>query len=249
MSMDAFAAIPTGHLMIALAELDVGRALAEIEALRGRGVRVSLFAFLVASIAKTIAEHPDLNLVRHGRRLVRFDDVDVSVPVEVQTDHGHYPRELVIRRAQTKTAPEIFAEIEAARSEHSATGTLGADDRWVRRLMHFLAWLPRPLRIATMRFAMGSAFRIKKSAGTTLVTSVGKFASVPGFVFTFTTGPRAAAFAIGGVVEKAWVHEGQLAIRPIQSLSIMIDHDLVDGAPAARFGQRLARRIESAEGL
>ena len=54
-----------------------------------------------------------------------------------------------------------------------------------------------PLRIATMRFAMGSAFRIKESAGTTLVTRVGKFAS----------------------------------------------------APAARFGRRLAQRIESAEGL
>lgn len=74
-------------------------------------------------------------------------------------------------------------------------------------------------------------------------------ATISGFVFTLTTGPRAATFAIGGVVEKPWAHEGTLALRKIQSLSIMIDHDLVDGGPAARFGRRLVDRIERAEGL
>jgi hypothetical protein len=29
----------------------------------------------------------------------------------------------------------------------------------------------------------------------------------------------------------------------------MVDHDLVDGAPAARFAERLQGSIESAEGL
>lgn len=248
-AMDAFAALPDPHLMVALVEVDVTRALAAIEAMRARGERVSLFAFLVRSIAVTIAEHPDLNLVRHGDRFARFDDVDVSVPIEVQTKDGPFPREIVLRRAQDRTPVEIFAEIEGARNRQERSGTLGDEDRWNHRMLALLGWTPRWLRIAVMRWMMRSAFRIKARAGTTLVTSVGKFASLSGQVFTFTTGPRAATFAIGSVVEKPWVHEHVIAIRWIQALSIMIDHDLVDGGPAARFAKRLAERIELAEGL
>jgi pyruvate/2-oxoglutarate dehydrogenase complex dihydrolipoamide acyltransferase (E2) component len=32
-------------------------------------------------------------------------------------------------------------------------------------------------------------------------------------------------------------------------LTISVDHDLVDGAPAARFARRLADLVESADGL
>ncbi len=248
-AMDAFAALPDTHLMVALLELDVTRALAAIEAMRGRGERVSLFSFLVRSIAASIAEHPDMNLVRHGRRFVRFDDVDVSVPVEVQTKDGPFPHEVVLRRAQDLSPLGVFEKLEAARQAHARSGALSAEDRWNRRMMALLRWTPRWVRVALMRWMMASAFRIKARAGTTLVTSVGKFASIAGHVFTFTTGPRAATFAIGSVVQKPWVHDGAIAVRSIQSLSIMIDHDLVDGGPAARFAKRLAERVESAEGL
>ncbi len=247
--MDAFAALPTNHLMVASIELDVTQAQAALATMQARGERVSLFAFLVQAIAATIAEHPDLNLVRHGRRFVRFDDVDVSVPIEVSTPDGVYPREVVLRRAQQRTAVELYAEIEAARRTHSRSGALGAEDRWNRRMMALALWLPRAFRIAILRWMMRSAFVIRKRAGTTLVTSVGKFASISGSVFTFTTGPRAATFAIGSVVDKPWVHDGSIAIRSIQSISIMVDHDLVDGGPAARFARRLAERVERAEGL
>lgn len=249
LAMDAFAAIPKGHPMVALLELDVTRALAAIAERRARGERLSLFAFVVQAIAASIAEHPDLNLVRHGRRLVRFEDVDVSVPVEVQTPQGPVPREVVLRRAQHRSVQELYAELEQARERHEATGETSDEDRWARALMRAVRWLPRLLRVALMRGIVGSAFRIKARAGTTLITSVGKFASIPGFSFTFSTGPRAAIFVVGSVSEKSWVHCGQVVPRSILGLSVMVDHDLVDGAPAARFAARLQSRIEAAEGL
>lgn len=248
-SMEVFSALPPSHLMIALLEIDVTRAIEVVETMRGRGERISLFAFLVHAIAATIAEHPDMNLVRHGRRFVRFADVDVAVPIEVRTPDGHSPHQVVLRRAHTKSAAELFAEIEAAKASHVTRGATGSEDAWNRRSMAGLGFLPRWARLAMLRGVMRSAHRIKERAGTTLVTSVGKFASIPGFVFTHTTGPRAATFAVGGVVDKPWAHEGTIALRKIQSLSIMIDHDLVDGGPAARFARRLVDRVERAEGL
>jgi chloramphenicol O-acetyltransferase len=248
-AIESYGALPPSHLMTAVMELDVTTALARIEALRQAGTRVSLFAFLVHVIAKAIREHPDLNRVRHGNRLVDFDDVDVSVPVEVSTPQGKFPREIVVRGAQTRSPAEIFRFIEAAREQHRARGSLGAEDRWARRMMRLLLLLPRFVRLFLMRVTMRSAFAVKRLAGTTLVTSVGKFASIPGFAFSFTTGPRASAFAIGSVVDKPWIHQGQIVPRSILGLSVMLNHDLVDGGPAARFARRLQQLVESAEGL
>ena len=249
LAMDAFAAIPKGHPMVGLLELDVTDAMAVIDALQRSGERVSLFAFVVRSIAVALSEHPELNQVRHGKRLLRFDDVDVSVPVEVEADAARVPREVVIRRAQQRSVREIYAELEAARARHEASGALGAEDRWARRTMRAVGWLPAFARTAFVRMIVRNGFRIKARAGTTLVTSVGKFAAIPGFSFTFSTGPRAAVFVVGSVVEKPWLYGGQVCARKVLALSVIVDHDLVDGAPAARFAHRLQALIESAHGL
>ena len=41
----------------------------------------------------------------------------------------------------------------------------------------------------------------------------------------------------------------QVEAREYLSITITVDHDIVDGAPAARFIQRLKERIESGYGL
>lgn len=247
--MDGFAAVRAGHPMTAMLEFDVTAPLAAIEELRSRGTRVSLFAFIVRSIAVAISEHPELNMVRHGKYLVRFEDVDVSVPVEVRTPEGNFPRETVIRRAQDLSSTETYAQLEAARARHTRTGSMSDVDRWLHRVLRLIQLFPRFVRVAIMRLAMRNAFRIKAHTGTTLVTSVGKFAAIPGFYSTFSTGPRAAVFVVGSVVEKPWIHAGQIVPRSVLTLTALIDHDLVDGAPAARFAQRLKALVESGEGL
>ena len=50
----------------------------------------------------------------------------------------------------------------------------------------------------------------------------------------------------------AWkpaVIEGRIEPREILNLTVMFDHDVVDGAPATRFVKRLVELIESGYGL
>jgi pyruvate/2-oxoglutarate dehydrogenase complex dihydrolipoamide acyltransferase (E2) component len=54
---------------------------------------------------------------------------------------------------------------------------------------------------------------------------------------------------VGGIGEKSGVVDGQIALREYLSLTISFDHELVDGAPAARFTRRLQELIESGYGL
>jgi pyruvate/2-oxoglutarate dehydrogenase complex dihydrolipoamide acyltransferase (E2) component len=55
--------------------------------------------------------------------------------------------------------------------------------------------------------------------------------------------------AVGGIAQKPGVHEGEIAIREYLDLTVSIDHDVVDGAPAARFVQSLRSLLEAGYGL
>jgi len=55
--------------------------------------------------------------------------------------------------------------------------------------------------------------------------------------------------ALGGIVEKPGVVDGCIAIREYLDLTLLFDHDVIDGAPAARFTARFQELIESAYGL
>ena len=53
----------------------------------------------------------------------------------------------------------------------------------------------------------------------------------------------------GGIGEKPGVVDHQIAVRQYLSVTISFDHDVIDGAPAARFIQRLKEFIERGDGL
>lgn len=50
---------------------------------------------------------------------------------------------------------------------------------------------------------------------------------------------------VGSIAWKPAVVEGRIEPREILNLTVMFDHDVIDGAPAARFARRLVDLIES----
>jgi pyruvate dehydrogenase E2 component (dihydrolipoamide acetyltransferase) len=59
--------------------------------------------------------------------------------------------------------------------------------------------------------------------------------------------PEAAILGIGRINEKIVIFDGKVTQRPMMTLSLTIDHRIVDGAPAARFLQTLAQNIFALE--
>jgi pyruvate dehydrogenase E2 component (dihydrolipoamide acetyltransferase) len=49
---------------------------------------------------------------------------------------------------------------------------------------------------------------------------------------------------VGRIVNKPVGFEGQIVLRDMMTLSLSFDHRLIDGAPAARFLQRIKQLIE-----
>jgi pyruvate/2-oxoglutarate dehydrogenase complex dihydrolipoamide acyltransferase (E2) component len=61
--------------------------------------------------------------------------------------------------------------------------------------------------------------------------------------------PPSLWITVGGISEKPGVLDGQIAIREYLSLTISFDHNIIDGAPAARFTKRFKELIENGYGL
>jgi pyruvate dehydrogenase E2 component (dihydrolipoamide acetyltransferase) len=56
--------------------------------------------------------------------------------------------------------------------------------------------------------------------------------------------PEAAILGVGRIVEKPVAVEGRVEVRSMMTLSLTFDHRVVDGAPAARFLQRIKELVE-----
>ena len=86
--------------------------------------------------------------------------------------------------------------------------------------------------------------------GTISVTAVGMFGKSGGWPLPIPN-VHPLAVAVGGISRKPfYTGEGdQLQPREMLDLTLMFDHDVIDGAPAARFSARLIELMESAHGL
>ena len=79
--------------------------------------------------------------------------------------------------------------------------------------------------------------------GTFTLTNLGNFG-----VDTFTpiiNPPECAILGVGRIVKKPAVHNDEVTIRNMMTLSLTFDHRIVDGAPAAHFLQTVSQYINN----
>jgi pyruvate dehydrogenase E2 component (dihydrolipoamide acetyltransferase) len=78
--------------------------------------------------------------------------------------------------------------------------------------------------------------------GTFTISNLGMYA-VESFTAVLNP-PQAAIVAVGATEDKAVAVNGELAVRPMLTLTATFDHRAVDGAPAAAFLQTLKESLE-----
>jgi pyruvate/2-oxoglutarate dehydrogenase complex dihydrolipoamide acyltransferase (E2) component len=227
-----------------LLEVDVTRPRAHLREHKAKtGESLSFTAFLIACLAKAVDEHKAVQAFRQGgKRLILFEEVDVLTDIERDVAGQKFVVPHIVRAANRKTFRELHDEIRAARR---------ADVKNVLKRFRLL-FLP-PVLFRPFLWALGWIGRRrprlwKTIVGTVEISAVGMFGTGTGWGI-----PPAPAttlmLTVGGTGEKPGVVDGHIAIREYLSLTISFDHDLIDGAPAARFTQRLKELIESGYGL
>jgi len=198
------------------------------------GNKLSLTAYKVKCLADTIAIHPNLNSFIKGRQLVILDEVTVSVLVERELQGEKVPEPMAIRGAQNKSYIQISDEIRnAADNTTEKLGSL-AGMTWISLIPGFL--LKTFIRIADKNIKMAEKY------GKVAVTAVGMFNKES--VWFIPHGSATVLITIGGINRKKELSVEGVVEREYLCLTASFDHNIVDGAPAARFLKQFTDTIK-----
>ena len=223
------------HIFYGLVEVDVTQPRQVIQQRKAAGEDLSFTAYLVACLARVIEERPQVQAMKDWRgRLVVFHDVDVATLIEPAPGRAAIPH--IIREANRKPVAEVSREIRSIQSRPERSPQSG-------RLVRLAPRLPRWVRMLFYRLLMLDPQRFRRLTGTVTVTSVGMFGRGGAWGITFLP-MHTLGLTVGGIVQKPGVFEGQIAIREYVQLTAAFDHDVVDGAPAARFARRFVEMVE-----
>jgi len=237
------------HYVQAFLEVDVTDSRRAIHAYRARtGNKLSFTAWFIKCAAQAVSEHPQAHAVRRGRRgVVVFEDTDFTVLVERALGAERVPLPIVVRRANSKSLTEIHDEIRSAQEQ-----PLASDDLVLKRPQHRFLYglafaLPAFVRRIFWSRVIRDPFAMKRMMGTIAVTSVGAYGRSSFWPMPISIFPL--CFALGSIARKPGVVEGRIEPRDYLCLTAMVDHDVIDGATAARFIARLSELVESGWGL
>jgi hypothetical protein len=236
------------HCIYGLLEVDVTiarRFIAEHKACTGE--TLSFTGFLVACLARAVDEDKTVQAYLKGRKqLIVFDNVNVGIMIEGKIGEKRALMGHVIRSANRKTFKEIHDEIRSVQST-SVPSNRGMPT-WYRSVM-LLPWPLSKLIKASLAMIMRRDPTIPVAmAGTVGITSVGMFGGNHGGWGLTPTG-NSLGLVVGGIAWKPTVVEGRIEPREILNLTVLFDHNVIDGAPATRFTRKLVDLIESGYGL
>jgi pyruvate/2-oxoglutarate dehydrogenase complex dihydrolipoamide acyltransferase (E2) component len=223
------------HLIHGLFEMDVTEARQAIRAYRARsGEGLSFMAFVVTCVGRAVEQHKPVQACRAwGEKIVIFDDVDVNTMFEVEVNGQKIIRPHILRAVNRKNPREIHTEIRSFQDNPQG------------REARFIDWfvlLPGFVRRFFLRALFRNPHWLKEMNGTVALTSVGMFGSGGGWGLPVSN--HTLQITLGGIAKRPALINGQLENRQVLCVTISFDHDLVDGAPAARFAHTLKELIE-----
>jgi hypothetical protein len=156
--------------------------------------------------------------------------------VERELGDERVPEPVGIKAAQNLTLLEIHQEIRAAQAmESRQLGDLSGST-WIRMIPAFL--LKFFVRIADRNLAMAKRY------GKVAVTAVGMFSNND--TWFIPHGTATILLTVGNINTKPVWKNNRVEAREMLHLTASFDHEIVDGAPAARFLKQFSEEVESA---
>jgi pyruvate/2-oxoglutarate dehydrogenase complex dihydrolipoamide acyltransferase (E2) component len=229
------------HTVHGMVEFDVTQARQYIRQQKEKtGETLSFTAFMLACLGQAIDMNRYMHACRDWRgRLILFDEVDVNTLFEVEVDGKREIRPHILRGVNKKSFRAIHQEIRAFQRGYRSSQE--------SKFIEWFVWLPGLARRLFYWGLFHNPQMMKEYYGTVMMTAVGMFGSGGGWAIPVPN--HTLQLTLGGIAERPGVVNHQIAVREYLSITISFDHDIIDGAPAARFTQRLKELVESGYGL
>lgn len=246
-TFDIFSIGLSKHHVSAILEFDVTDSRKKLQEVRRNGVDISFNAWLIKTISLAVEQHKEAAAYLFSKKkLIIFNDVNVSTLVEKNVNGVKVPLPLVIERTNQKNALEISLEIRRGIDQEISDKDIVMDKK-PSRLESLYYFLPGFLRRTVWRIMLNNPRFAFRKMGNVVITSVGMMGKINGWFIHKSIHPL--SFGVGSILKKPVVKDKQILVRDILNMTILCDHDLIDGAPMVRFLNDLTRYIENGEGI
>ncbi|MGE0076455.1 MAG: 2-oxo acid dehydrogenase subunit E2 [Bacteroidales bacterium] len=232
------------HHVAGLVEFDVTQSRQKIrEYNKTHTGKISFTAWLISVISQAVKEYDASASFLIGKnKLIVFDDINVSIIVEKNVTGTKVPIPLVIEKANELSVEAIAKQIADAKSIAFTEKEIVLQ-RKTRKLETVYYWLPGFIRRYIWKFMLKHPRTAFSKMGNVAFTSVGMMGKVNGWFIPISVHP--ICFGVSSIVKKPLVINDRIEIREVLNMSILFDHDVIDGAPMARFISGLSKNIES----
>ena len=235
------------HHVSAILEFDVTESRKKLQELRRSGLDISFNAWLIKTISMVVVQHKEAAAYLYNKKkLILFDDVNVSILVEKKLDGKRVPMPMVIEKTNEKSALEISLEIARAKDQVLSKKDIVLRKKTTRSENIYYS-LPGFLRRIVWRIMLNKPKFVYNKMGNVVITSVGMMGKINGWFIHKSIHPL--SFGIGSILKKPAVIDKQIKVRDILNMTILCDHDVIDGAPMVKFLNDLTKYIESGEGI
>lgn len=241
LSIYGFQVTENSHNFYALLEFDITNVRKYLRERRISGKSGSLFAFLLKAIGRCLTIFPDFNSMIDLKRISTFEEVDISIPVEIFKNDEIFNKQLVIRDIDKKSIADIDNEINQSKKADKNEKAYVPSPFFQKLITMMPNFIIKPLFNLLIR----NHTMVKELSGTAFVTSVSMFSNIPGYIIPYIGKPKSCSFALGSVYKKPVVINEQITMREIINITAIFNHDIIDGAPAARFINQLRKFVET----
>jgi pyruvate/2-oxoglutarate dehydrogenase complex dihydrolipoamide acyltransferase (E2) component len=246
-TFDIFSVGLLKHHISALLEFDVTESRTRLRELRKNGINISFNAWIIKVISSTLQNHPEASAYLYNKKkLIIFNDINISILVEKKIGGKKVPIPVVIEKTNQKSAQEISIEIENAKNQELSHSDIVINKRsnFSERLYYHM---PGFIRRMVWKWMLTSPKFAYKKMGNAVISSVGMIGKINGWFIQKSVHP--ISFGIGSVLKKAVVVENEIKIRDILNMTILVDHDVIDGAPMVRFLNDFTTSLENGKFL
>jgi pyruvate/2-oxoglutarate dehydrogenase complex dihydrolipoamide acyltransferase (E2) component len=226
-------------------EFDVTDSRKKLKDLRKSGINVSFNGWMIKVISSVLQKYPEASAFLYNKRkLIIFNDINISILVEKKIGVSRVPIPLVIEKTNFKSALDITMEIENAKKQELSDNDiiLSKKSTFSENLYY---QLPGFLRRTIWKIMLRNPECAYKKMGNVVITSVGMMGRINGWFIHKSVHPL--SFGIGSILKKPVVIDNEIRIREILNMTILVDHDVIDGVPMVKFLNDLTKSIESGE--
>ena len=230
------------HHIAAMIEVDVSDSREKIQQHKKENKGISFTAWLIKVISLTIKEYEEVAAYLNGKRsIIVFDDINVSIAVEKEVNGHKVPIPLIIEKANEKSIEAITAQINDAKDQKLTQDDIVLHSK-SSRTERFYYLLPGFIRRFFWRYLLGHPHFSYSKMGNVAITSIGMIGNANGWFIPISVHP--ICFGIGKITPKPIVVNDKIEIREMLNITVLLDHDVVDGAQMARFISKLSDNIE-----